>query len=119
MKTQNFVLPAAIFGLLRLKEIFLRMNELDTKRGQSKTDDLSPVSGKRDSNPRPSAWEADALPTELLPQFYFLTVEIVGIEPTTSCMPCKRSSQLSYTPKIKIQRYMLVNAGSNIEKKWS
>ena len=26
-------------------------------------------SGKRDSNPRPSAWEADALPTELLPQF--------------------------------------------------
>ena len=25
-------------------------------------------SGKRDSNPRPSAWEADALPTELFPQ---------------------------------------------------
>src|SRR3989344_6315864 len=25
-------------------------------------------SGKRDSNPRPSAWEADALPAELLPQ---------------------------------------------------
>ena len=25
-------------------------------------------SGKRGSNPRPSAWEADALPTELLPQ---------------------------------------------------
>jgi hypothetical protein len=24
-------------------------------------------SGKRDSNPRPSAWEADALPTELFP----------------------------------------------------
>lgn len=24
-------------------------------------------SGKRDSNPRPSAWEANALPTELLP----------------------------------------------------
>src|SRR5438034_8988574 len=24
-------------------------------------------SGKRDSNPRPSAWKADALPTELLP----------------------------------------------------
>ena len=24
-------------------------------------------SGKRGSNPRPSAWEADALPTELLP----------------------------------------------------
>ena len=26
------------------------------------------ASGKRDSNPRPSAWEADALPTELLPR---------------------------------------------------
>ena len=25
------------------------------------------MSGKRDSNPRPSAWEANALPTELLP----------------------------------------------------
>ena len=27
------------------------------------------LSGKRDSNPRPSAWEADALPTELFPQW--------------------------------------------------
>jgi hypothetical protein len=27
-------------------------------------------SGRRESNPRPSAWEADALPTELLPLFY-------------------------------------------------
>ncbi len=26
------------------------------------------LSGKRGSNSRPSAWEADALPTELLPQ---------------------------------------------------
>ena len=26
------------------------------------------LSGRRGSNPRPSAWEADALPTELLPQ---------------------------------------------------
>lgn|GEM_PF-4606853 len=25
------------------------------------------MSGRRESNPRPSAWEADALPTELLP----------------------------------------------------
>jgi hypothetical protein len=25
-------------------------------------------------------------------------VEIIGFEPMTSCMPCKRSSQLSYTP---------------------
>ena len=27
-------------------------------------------SGKRDSNSRPSAWEADALPTELLPRYW-------------------------------------------------
>ncbi len=31
--------------------------------------------------------------------FHFL-VEIIGVEPMTSCMPCKRSSQLSYTPMI-------------------
>ena len=29
-------------------------------------------------------------------RIYF--VEIIGFEPMTSCMPCKRSSQLSYTP---------------------
>ena len=29
------------------------------------------LSGRRGSNPRPSAWKADALPTELLPQFFF------------------------------------------------
>src|SRR5580692_3758406 len=28
---------------------------------------LKSWSGRRDSNPRPSAWEADTLPTELLP----------------------------------------------------
>ena len=30
---------------------------------------MSHWSGRRGSNPRPSAWKADALPTELLPQF--------------------------------------------------
>ena len=29
------------------------------------------VSGRRNSNPRPSAWKADALPTELLPLVAF------------------------------------------------
>ena len=28
-------------------------------------------SGKRGSNPWPSAWEADALPTELLPRYFY------------------------------------------------
>ena len=31
---------------------------------------FSAWSGKRDSNPRPSAWEADALPAELFPLLY-------------------------------------------------
>src|SRR5436309_9647860 len=30
--------------------------------------DLATLSGRRGSNPRPSAWEADALPTELRPR---------------------------------------------------
>ena len=30
------------------------------------------LSGRRGSNPRPLAWKANALPTELLPQFLFL-----------------------------------------------
>ena len=38
------------------------------------------LSGKRDSNPRPSAWKADALSTELLPQF----VGEDGFEPPKS-----------------------------------
>ena len=37
--------------------------------GVSKSPRLSDGSGRRGSNSRPSAWEADALPTELLPQF--------------------------------------------------
>ena len=50
---------------------------IEIKAGESKKihlllflgSDLFLRSGKRDSNPRPSAWEADALPTELFPQF--------------------------------------------------
>ena len=37
------------------------------------------MSGKRGSNPRPSAWEADALPTELLPQVLFAMSKVVII----------------------------------------
>ena len=36
------------------------------------------LSGKRDSNPRPSAWEADALPTELLPRDFDIS-KIINI----------------------------------------
>ena len=40
---------------------------------------FSYLSGKRDSNPRPSAWEANALPTELLPQSGLARVKIKGV----------------------------------------
>ena len=36
------------------------------------------MSGKRDSNPRPSAWEADALPTELLPRILHTKLRCKG-----------------------------------------
>ena len=38
------------------------------KKGREGAESHPPGSDKRGSNPRPSAWEADALPTELLPQ---------------------------------------------------
>ena len=34
------------------------------------------LSGRRGSNPRPSAWKADALPTELLPQIFFENLRV-------------------------------------------
>ena len=37
-------------------------------------------------------------------------VEIIGFEPMTSCMPCKRSSQLSYTP--------IIEEEANIRQEW-
>ncbi len=42
------------------------------------------LSGRRDSNSRPSAWKADALPTELLPLIIFISmvVGVDGLEPT-------------------------------------
>ncbi len=41
--------------------------------------------------PEPRATVADGCPKVL--------VEVSGIEPLTSCMPCKRSPKLSYRPK--------------------
>ena len=43
-------------------------SSLPRKRSTSELHRLNiALSGRRDSNPRPSAWKADALPTELLP----------------------------------------------------
>jgi hypothetical protein len=47
-------------------------------------------SGKRVSNPRPSAWEADALPTELLPLFGKTKIEISPKNQNESLKKAKR-----------------------------
>ena len=54
-------------------------------------------SGKRGSNSRHSAWKADALPTELLPQ-YFIMVGVAGFEPATPCSQGRCATELRYTP---------------------
>lgn len=43
-------------------------SSLPRKRSTPELHRLAHKSGRRDSNPRPSAWKADALPTELLPR---------------------------------------------------
>ena len=57
-------------------------------------------------------------------------VEIIGVEPMTSCMPCKRSSQLSYTPlyferkftkhknPFKIKDYLLIKMYDLTKKRY-
>ncbi len=45
-------------------------------------------SGRRDSNPRPSAWEADALPTELLPLIDVKVIVSFKISSHTCTLHC-------------------------------
>jgi hypothetical protein len=54
------------------------------------------TSGRRGSNPRPSAWEADALPTELLPRTFAGGDQSAG-------GACR--SQLSYSRGAKVQSH--------------
>ena len=61
------------------------------KKKMCRTYDTSPIwyfspleSGKRGSNPRPSAWEADALPTELLPHKCFAKIRKI-CQRTNTC----------------------------------
>jgi hypothetical protein len=49
---------------------------------------LQRLSGKRDSNPRPLAWEANALPTELLPLIDSKIKKIIAII-INACFPNK------------------------------
>ncbi len=58
--------PLALPDFVRSPAEFRPENRLGVSDATKISNDFR--SGKRDSNPRPSAWEADALPTELLPQ---------------------------------------------------
>ena len=44
--------------------------------------------------------------SNLLDVMSFGKVENIGVEPMTSCMPCKRSSQLSYRTGFKLSAYV-------------
>lgn len=50
------------------------------------------MSGKRDSNPRPLAWEANALPTELLPHDIFTNLRLF-IAPIIKFSSCNLSKK--------------------------
>ena len=39
--------------------------------------------------------------------YLILCLELRGLEPLTSCMPCKHSSQLSYSPMSKFYKILL------------
>ena len=54
-------------------------------------------SGRRGSNSRHSAWKADTLPTELLPQI-FKMVGAAGFEPATPCSQGRCATELRYAP---------------------
>ena len=61
---------------------------------------------QRDSNSRPPACKAGALPTELCPRFWqpqscIPPVGLSGLEPPTSRLSGVRSNRLSYKPKVK------------------
>jgi hypothetical protein len=64
------------------------------------------LSGRRDSNSRPSAWKADALPTELLPPLMItsyisnpLMVGVIGFEPIQS-----ETTDLQSAPALQLRR---------------
>jgi hypothetical protein len=50
----------------------------------------------------------------LMMRFLQLRVEIGGFEPPTSCMPCKRSSQLSYIPMCWLPKKLRIFVDANI-----
>ena len=67
------------------------------------------LSGRRGSNPRPLAWKANALPTELLPQFSFIFddfcvgLRIVGRSlPSGNSLSPRSSALKSFKNKLRM-----------------
>ncbi len=62
---------------------------------------LANWSGKRDSNPRPTAWKAVALPTELFPRKLsgIQMVGAKGFEPSTPCSQSRCANQAALRPE--------------------
>src|SRR4030042_4653314 len=57
------------------------------------------MSGRRDLNPRPSRWQRDALPAELLPQCFYYSKGISGkgrSRTAISCFSDTRRDHLGY-----------------------
>ncbi len=62
--------------------LFIKIQFLSgTKKGFSFHRNPSILSGRRGSNPRPTAWEAVALPTELLPRIFIRGRKCKGLPP--------------------------------------
>src|SRR5690606_13224082 len=55
-------------------------------------------SGRRDSNPRHTAWKAVALPTELLPRASEAVVGAARFELATPCSQSRCATRLRYAP---------------------
>jgi hypothetical protein len=74
---ESDALPTELFPLeeiymQKLENIFeaCKLRQVQKEKSGLKSG-LFFLSGRRDSNPRPSPWQGDALPTELLPLAYF------------------------------------------------
>ena len=58
---------------------YYHYSKITEKKKSLHPSDVATLSEKRDSNPRPSAWEADALPTELFSHWMFANIGIFQI----------------------------------------
>ena len=58
-------------------------------------------SGRRGSNPRPSAWKADALPTELLPLIFCFEQDTFCVAAPLSLLTYLSTLRRSFVPRLE------------------